>query len=104
MDITVHTTTHKGLINTIIATNIMGNTTSLGIPDLIFQVKCDQEEHKDTPDMTKGFLTIQGKEFIRKSVSQVIDISEERITTTDCGYEGCVSTLEDALSSKYKDD
>ena len=97
MDTTVHTLTMEELIKRLIATNMMGNTTSLGIPDLIFQVSCDQEAHKVTSDMTKGFFSIRGKEFIRKSVSQVNDISEMRITTRGCGYEGCVSTLEDAL-------
>ena len=47
--------------------------------------------------MTKGFFIIMGNKFIRKSVLQVIDISEDRITTKGCGCPNCVSTLEDAL-------
>ena len=45
MDTTVHTTTMEELIETLIATSMMGNTM--------------------TTMMTKGFFTIQGKEFIR---------------------------------------
>ena len=52
----------------------------LGIPNLIFQVQWDQVEHKVTTDMTKGFFIIKGNEFIRKSVLQFIDLSEEIIT------------------------
>ena len=74
MDTTVHTTTMEELIERLIASNMLGNTTSLGIPDLVSQVSCDIEAHKVTQEMTKGFFTIQGKEFIRKSVSQVINI------------------------------
>ena len=36
-------------------------------------------------------------EFIRKSCAQVNDISELRIKTKGCGYDGCESTIEDAL-------
>ena len=42
MDTTTRTTTHEGLPGTLIATNMLGNITSSGIPDLIFQVPCDQ--------------------------------------------------------------
>ena len=97
MDTTVHTITMKELIERLIAIDMMGNTTSLGIPDLIYQVSCDNEAHKVTSDMTKGFFSISGKEFIRKSCAQVNDIYEMGIKTKGCGYEGCESTLEDAL-------
>ena len=80
MDTTTQTTTHEGLLETLIATNMLGDTTSSGIPDLIFQVSCNQVEHKVTADMTKGFFIIKGNEFISKSVMQVNDMSEERIT------------------------
>ena len=76
---------------------MLGNTTSSGIPDLIFQVQCNQKEHKVTTDMTKGFFIIKDNEFISKIVLQVIDLSEERITHKGCGYPWCVSTLEGAL-------
>ena len=69
MDTTVYTITMVEQIERFIATNMMGNTTSLGNPDLIYQVSCSNEAHKVTSDMTKGFFSISGKEFIRKSVS-----------------------------------
>ena len=47
--------------------------------------------------MSKGFFTIKGRAFIRKSCAQVNDISEMGIKAKGCGYEGCESTLEDAL-------
>ena len=97
MDTTVHTITMEELTEGLIATNMMGNATSQGIPDLIYQVSCDNEAHKVTSDMTKGFFSISGMEFIRKSCAQVNDISEMRIKTKGCGYEGRESTLEDAL-------
>ena len=87
----------EDLIDRLIATHMTGTTTSQGIPDLIYQVSCDIEAHKVTSDMSKGFFTINGKDFIRNSCAQVNDISELGIKAKGCGYEGFESTLEDAL-------
>ena len=50
MDTTVHTITMEELIERLIAINMMGITTSLGIPDLISQFRCDKEAYKVTSD------------------------------------------------------
>ena len=39
---------------------------------------CDQEAQKVPEDVTKGYFVIQGRDFIRKSVLQVNEISEAR--------------------------
>ena len=52
--------------------------------------------------MSKGFFTINGKDFIRKSCAQVNDISELGIKAKRCGYEGCDSTLEGALWQLFR--
>ena len=97
MDTLVPDASMEDLINRLINTTMTDNTTSQGIPDIVFQIRCDMEAHKVTADVTKGYSVIQGKDFIRKSVLQVNDISESRIKSVGCGYAGCVSTTEDAL-------
>ena len=42
---------------------------------------------------TKGFFTIKGRDFIRKSCAQESDISEMGIQTKGCGYEGCEARM-----------
>ena len=97
MDTTEHIISIEYLIDRLISTHMTGTTTSQGIHDMIYQVSCENEAHKVTSDMTKGFYTIKGRDFIRKSCAQESDISEMGIQTKGCGYEGCESTLEDAL-------
>jgi hypothetical protein len=72
-------------------------TISTGTPDLVYHIKCDNEEHKYTEDMQKGYCIIQGHLFIRKSVFQVNEISETVIKKVGCGFAGCTSSIEDAL-------
>ena len=60
MDTTEHTTSMEDLIERLISTHMTGTTTSQGIPDMTYQVSCENEAHKVTPDMTKGFFTIKG--------------------------------------------
>ena len=49
-----------------------------------------------TPDLSKGFFTIQVKDLLRKSVMQGNELSEDWITAKGCGYPECTSTFEDA--------
>ena len=60
--------TMEDIINRLINTSMTDSTTSKGIPDIVFQIRCDVEAHKVTTDVTKGYFVIQGKDFIRKSV------------------------------------
>jgi hypothetical protein len=97
MDTSAHTGTMEDYLNRLINTTMTDRTTSTGIPDLVFHIGCDNENHKVTEDMQKGYFIIQGHDFIRKSVLQVNELSEQRIGRVSCGFVGCVSTMEDAL-------
>ena len=97
MDTTVQDATMEDLINRLINTSMTDSTTSKGIPDIVFQIKCNQEAHKVPEDVTKGYFVIQGRDFIRKSMLQVNEISEMRIKAVGCGHAGCESTMEDTL-------
>ena len=96
-DTSVHDGTMEDLINRLINTTMTDRTTSIGIPDLVYQIRCDQEAHKVTEDVTKGYFVIQGRDFICKSVLQVNEITERCIKAIGCRYNGCESTVEDAL-------
>ena len=85
MDPTDHTITMEDLIDRLNVPHMTGTTTSQGIPDLIYQVSCDIEAQKVTSDMSKGFFSINGKDFIRKSCAHVNDISELEIKAKGCG-------------------
>ena len=63
----------------------------------MFHIKCDKYDHKFSEDMLKGYFIIQGHVFIRKSVFQVNELSEQIIRKVGCGFSGCTSTMEDAL-------
>ena len=54
MDTSVHDASMEDLINRFINTTMTDNTTSQGIPDIVFQIRCDGEAHKVTTDVTKG--------------------------------------------------
>ena len=60
--------TMEDLINRLINTTMTDRTTSKGIPDIVFQIRCDQEAHKVNETVTMGYCVIQGRDFIRKSV------------------------------------
>ena len=86
MDTTVHDGSMEDLIDRLISTTMTAGNTSIGNPDLVFHIKCNQEAHKVLDDMQKGYSIIQGKDFIRKSVLQVNEITELRIKAIGCGY------------------
>ena len=84
-------------LDKLISNTMTEQTIFTGTPDLVYHIKCDNEEHKYTEDMQKGYFIIQGHLFIRKSVFQVNEISEAVIKNVGCGFVGCTSTIEDAL-------
>jgi hypothetical protein len=97
MDTSAQTGSMEDYLNRLINTTMTANAISTGTPDLVFHIKCEIEDHKISEDMQKGYHIIQGHDFIRKSVFQVNELSEQRITRSGCGYVGCTSTIEDAL-------
>ena len=86
MDTSAHTGTMEDYLNRLINTTMTDRTISTGIPDLVFHIGCDNENHKVTEDMQKGYFIIQGHDFIRKSVLQVNELSEQRIQAIGCGF------------------
>jgi hypothetical protein len=97
MDTSAQTGSMEDYLNRLINTTMTDNTISTGIPDLVFHMRCDIEDHKISEDMQKGYHIIEGHDFIRKSVFQVNELSEQRILKVGCGFAGYTSTLEDAL-------
>ena len=90
MDTSPQTGTMEEYLDKLISATMTEQTTSTGTPDLVYHIKCDNEEHKCTEDMStgKGYFIIQGHLFIRKSVLQVNEISEAVIKNVGCGFVG----------------
>jgi hypothetical protein len=97
MDTSPQTGSMEDYLNRLISTTMTDMTISTGTPDLVYHIKCDNDDHKYTEDMQKGYFIIQGHLFIRKSVFQMNEISETVIMKVGCGFAGCTSSIEDAL-------
>ena len=80
-------------MNRLIDNTMTGGVVSTGVPDLMFHIKCENEDHRVLEDMQKGYHIILGRDFIRKFVFQVNKLSEQIITKSSCGYAGCTVTI-----------
>ena len=87
----------EAYLDRIVQTSMAGGTISTGIPDLVFHIKCENESHIVLEDLKKGYMIVQGRDFFRKSVFQVNEMSEEIISRVGCGYEGCTVSIADCL-------
>jgi hypothetical protein len=54
MDTSAQTGSMEDYLNRLINTTMTDNTISTGIPDLVFHIRCDNEDHKISEDMQKG--------------------------------------------------
>ena len=87
------------LIDGLLNQSIRDKTACSGVPDLVFLVPCDTTGHKLSPDLSKGCFRISGKDIAKLSVHQICTRAENAGSTTGCGYEECLTTLDEAWYS-----
>ena len=84
------------LIDGLLNQSIRDKTACSGVPDIVFLVPCDLTGDKMSLDLSKGCFRISGKEIGKLSVHQISTQAENAGSTTGCGHEGCLTTLDEA--------